>query len=85
MPTYVYQCSKCEKVIEVEQRITDAPLTECNCGAQGTLKKLIQPIAVMFKGPGFHVNDYRSDRAPSASACNAEAGEPCATCPNKAD
>ncbi len=60
MPTYVYECKQCEKVFEVDQRITADPLTDCDCGAKDSLRRLIQPIAVMFKGGGFHINDYAS-------------------------
>ncbi len=58
MPTYVYECQECAKVFETEQRMSDDPLKDCDCGGKGTLKRLIQPTAVMFKGGGFHVNDY---------------------------
>ena len=58
MPTYVYECKKCEKVFEADQRITEPPLKNCSCGAKGSLKRIIQPTAVMFKGAGFHINDY---------------------------
>ncbi len=58
MPTYVYNCSSCDKTFEVDQRITENALTDCHCGSKGTLKRIIQPIAVMFKGQGFHINDY---------------------------
>jgi putative FmdB family regulatory protein len=83
MPTYVYECSACQKTFEVEQRITEAPLTDCRCGAKGTLRRVIQPIAVMFKGAGFYVNDYASSNP--ASACeNATPDSPaCESCPNK--
>ncbi len=60
MPTYVYECSKCSTTFEVEQRITENPLTSCHCGSEGTVKRLIQPTAIMFKGGGFHINDYSS-------------------------
>lgn len=60
MPTYLYECKKCEKTFEVEQRITADPLTDCDCGAKGSLRRLIQPTAVLFKGSGFHINDYSS-------------------------
>lgn len=60
MPTYVYECSACEKTFEVEQRITEDPLTDCDCGSQGTVKRIIQPTAIMFKGSGFYVNDSQS-------------------------
>jgi putative FmdB family regulatory protein len=58
MPTYVYECSQCHQVFERDQRITEEPIRDCDCGSQGTVKRLIQPIAVMFKGSGFHINDY---------------------------
>ncbi len=64
MPTYVYECQTCLKVSEVDQRITEDPLTDCDCGSKGSLKRLIQPIAVMFKGSGFYVNDKTSSSGP---------------------
>lgn len=60
MPTYVYECSACDKTFEVEQRITEDSLTDCDCGSQGTVKRIIQPTAIMFKGSGFYVNDSQS-------------------------
>jgi putative FmdB family regulatory protein len=57
MPTYVYECRDCGRVIEAEQRISEEPLRDCGCGAEGSLKRVIQPTAVMFKGSGFYVND----------------------------
>ena len=74
MPTYVYQCSTCEKVFEAEQRITAEPLTDCDCGAKNSLKRVIQPIAVMFKGSGFHINDYAASTAtkPAEGAASGE-------------
>jgi len=58
MPTYVYECSKCNTQFEALQRMIEEPLDTCPCGSTGTVKRLIQPIAVMFKGSGFHINDY---------------------------
>jgi putative FmdB family regulatory protein len=72
MPTYVYECRACEKTFEAEQRITEPPLTTCQCGASGTVKRVIQPIAVMFKGSGFHINDYAPKSAPSSDAPKSE-------------
>jgi len=60
MPTYVYECSSCNDRFEVEQRITENPLDTCQCGSTGTVKRLIQPVGIMFKGSGFHINDYSS-------------------------
>jgi putative FmdB family regulatory protein len=58
MPTYVYECSSCNDRFEVEQRITENALENCPCGSKGTVKRIIQPVGIMFKGSGFHINDY---------------------------
>lgn len=88
MPTYVYECSKCEKTFEAEQRITEAPLTDCSCGAQGSVKRIIQPIAVSFKGSGFHINDYSGQTSGGSEKASAKAetcsGEP-SSCPACSD
>lgn len=76
MPTYVYECKACTKTIEVEQRITEDPLQDCPCGAKGSLKRVIQPTAVMFKGSGFYVNDS----APAKSEAPAESCGPSCAC-----
>jgi len=72
MPTYLYECNTCEKQFEVEQRITEAPLTDCDCG-KGQVRRLIQPTAILFKGAGFHINDYSASKA-STSADSATPG-----------
>ena len=76
MPTYVYECSSCNTQFEVLQRITEDPIDTCECGAKGTVKRLIQPIAVVFKGSGFHINDYSpggaEDKKPASSTTAAE-------------
>ena len=44
------------------------PLSECpSCGA-ATMRKLIAPAGVIFKGSGFHKNDYGSKGARPASS-----------------
>lgn len=67
MPIYVYECGSCSKQFEIEQRITEDALKDCSCGAAGKLRRLIQPIAVMFKGSGFHINDYAAKTAETKS------------------
>ena len=79
MPIYVYECSACKNQFEVMQRITEDPLTSCDCGSKGTVKRVIQPIAVMFKGSGFHINDYSSST--SGSSATAESPKPEAPAP----
>lgn len=58
MPTYGYQCNACNHTFEVFQKITDEPLQECEkCG--GEVRRLLYPVGIVFKGSGFHINDYR--------------------------
>ena len=90
MPTYVYECSACNDIFEIDQRITENPLDECRCGSKGTVKRLIQPVGVMFKGAGFHINDYASKSAPTESTAEkaetikAESAPPAPAAPTEA-
>jgi putative FmdB family regulatory protein len=59
MPIYEYGCEKCGKKLEILQKSSDAPKTECpDCG--GELKKLISNSSFRLKGSGFYVNDYNA-------------------------
>lgn len=68
MPTYEYQCQKCGHVFEVMQSFSDAPVTKCEACA-GKVKKLFSPPAIIFKGKGFHCNDYKSKGGPKKASC----------------
>lgn len=57
MPLYEYKCDRCEKVIEVIQKFSDAPLT-VHEGCGGSLEKLFSSPAFQFKGSGFYITDY---------------------------
>lgn len=59
MPTYQYACTACDERLEVVQRFTDDPLTECSaCG--GRLRKVFSPVGIVFKGSGFYRTDSRN-------------------------
>ena len=60
MPTYEYQCEKCQRVFEVRQRITEPALTTCEvCG--GHVKRLLSSAPFILKGEGWYVTDYPSE------------------------
>lgn len=61
MPIYQYKCQKCFTIHEVLQGINDPPLTECS-SCQSPVKKIIAPAGIIFKGSGFHINDYRGGK-----------------------
>lgn len=60
MPIYEYNCPKCGR-FELEQSMKDCPITNCpTCGGQ--VQRLISKnVGIIFKGPGFYVNDSKSD------------------------
>ncbi len=58
MPIYEYECQSCGTRVEALQRFNDPPLTTCECGEEGELKKLISAPAFQFKGDGWYVTDY---------------------------
>lgn len=58
MPIYLYQCDTCGVRFERMQRFTEGPLTTCpEC--DGHLRRIIQPVGIIFKGSGFYVTDNR--------------------------
>jgi len=68
MPTYEYQCEKCNQTFETFQSMKDEPFAVCPeklCRLEewghGKVKRLIGTGAgLIFKGSGFYITDYRS-------------------------
>ncbi|HEY3297875.1 MAG TPA: FmdB family zinc ribbon protein, partial [Armatimonadota bacterium] len=58
MPTYGYRCNNCGRTFEVFQKMTDEPIKECET-CHGEVKRLLYPTGIIFKGSGFHINDYK--------------------------
>ncbi|MER3416372.1 MAG: FmdB family transcriptional regulator [Gemmataceae bacterium] len=78
MPTYDYVCDHCEHQFEEFQYITEEPLRKCpRCGRK-KLRRLIGPgAALLFKGSGFYITDYRSESYKAAARAEKEAaGKP---------
>ena len=66
MPMYVYQCDKCGLTFERKQAVTEAPLSDCpEC--DGHVRRVIQPVGVVFKGSGWYITDHRSKTADSSA------------------
>jgi putative FmdB family regulatory protein len=60
VPTYEYECSKCKRVFEIRQRISEPALTTCDqCG--GSVRRLLSPAPFILKGGGWYVTDYPSE------------------------
>src|SRR5436309_15915840 len=59
MPNYDYYCSNCGYTEEINQRISEAPLTRCpNCGKETFQRAITGGAGVIYKGEGWYVTDY---------------------------
>ena len=60
MPVYTYRCESCGVQFERHQSFQDAPLKTCPECRKKSLKKVITPTRIIFKGSGFYATDHRS-------------------------
>ena len=75
MPTYEYICEKCGHEFEAVQSMSASPLRTCpedSCAkkkwGRGRVKKKISGGAgLLFKGSGFYITDYRSEKYKDAA------------------
>lgn len=77
MPTYEYICNNCGATLEVRQSITEAPLKKCSkCGEEALKRGVGGGSALLFKGSGFYITDYKggakksgAEESPSKECC----------------
>src|SRR5512136_201753 len=68
MPVYTYRCENCGVQFDENQKFVDPPLVKCpECGKK-TLRKVFQPVGIVFKGSGFYSTDHRSSSGMSYAA-----------------
>ncbi len=60
MPIYSYECDSCHHHFDIFQHFTDDTLTICPNCKKKTLRKIYQPVGIVFKGSGFYATDHRS-------------------------
>ena len=58
MPTYTYQCRSCGKSRDICHAISANPRVKCEDCGKGSKRLLGTGSGIIFKGSGFHVNDY---------------------------
>jgi putative FmdB family regulatory protein len=92
MPTYDYICAKCGHRFDLVQRITDKALTTCprelcpeKKWGKGKVKRAIGGGGgLIFKGSGFYITDYRSEKYKEAAKKDAPPA-PAAASDSKSD
>ena len=70
MPVYVYRCASCGHQFERHQFFQDEPLKICPSCRKKTLKKVITPTKVIFKGSGFYSTDNKSSSGNNSSSAS---------------
>ena len=61
MPIYAYQCAECRHEVEVLQKISDAPLTDCPSCHRSSLVKKVTAAGFQLKGSGWYATDFRGN------------------------
>ena len=66
MPTYVYACDTCGAQFEQFQSFKDEPLRTCS-SCTGALRRVFQPVGIVFKGSGWYITDSRKSGSASVN------------------
>ncbi len=70
MPTYEYRCDR-GHTFDVIQRMSDDPVATCEvCGRP--VQRVLQPVAVHFKGSGFYNTDYGTRKRQRENAASSD-------------
>jgi putative FmdB family regulatory protein len=75
MPIYTYRCMNCGVQFEQQQRFDEQSLTRCPECSKKTLRKIYQPVGIVFKGSGFYATDHRSPSGANRSTTTGKSGE----------
>lgn len=74
MPIYEYRCLQCNHQLEVIQKFSELPLTNCpNCG-KNSLEKIISSTAFQLKGTGWYATDFKNSGKEKKDTSTTSAG-----------
>ncbi|HLX96336.1 MAG TPA: FmdB family zinc ribbon protein [Verrucomicrobiae bacterium] len=84
MPTYEYLCEKCRHEFETLQPMSARPLEVCpkdlcpqkKWGRGRVKRKISAGGGLLFKGSGFYITDYRSEKYKQAAKKDSPAAKP---------
>ena len=72
MPVYTYRCDSCGVQFEKHQSFNDVPLKTCPECRKKSLRKVITPTKIIFKGSGFYATDHKSSSGNAARSSKTE-------------
>ena len=65
MPIYEYRCGACGHELEVLQKLSEPPLSDCPECKAPALAKLISPVGFQLKGSGWYATDFKGSGKPA--------------------
>ena len=68
MPIYEYRCGACGHELEVLQKLSEPPLSDCPECRKPALAKLISAAGFQLKGSGWYATDFKGNGKPAAGA-----------------
>ncbi len=84
MPTYQYKCEECGVAFERFQHFSEEPVKTCpEC--EGAVRRVIQPVGIIFKGSGFYVTDNKRNGALTSKVETKTDGEDKPAAPAKSE
>ncbi len=75
MPIYTYHCDSCGVQFDRQQKFSDQPLRVCPECQEEALRKVYQPVGIVFKGSGFYATDNRSSSGMGRNSKKSSSGE----------
>jgi len=60
VPVYSYRCQNCDAQFERTQRFSDDPITVCPECEASSVRRVIHPAGIIFKGSGWYVKDSKA-------------------------
>jgi len=85
MPIYEYECSDCGHRLEIMQKMSDSPLTECPDCSKESLRKLVSAAGFRLKGNGWYATDFKGGGTSSKSGKDSSSSHSCSSgscCPS---
>ena len=73
MPIYEYECKNCGTRFEKLQPVTADPVKICPNCEQESVRRVIHPAGIIFKGSGWYITDTRK-APPSEGASDSSGG-----------
>lgn len=78
MPTYEYECTRCGRLFDLFQSITEKPRRTISCDCKQcknkapVVRRISGGAGLIFKGSGFYITDYRSENYKKAAKAESD-------------